>query len=118
MFICLLFRTVFLCNGERRGCGTDRLANYTEFAGKSGKQVVTVAVAQYGLLRNNCSAFIYDQLFAQLPKSEKYVYVLDHFIHSNEMFSGHESGSRSMLSHETNKHAAVSSFATLLFSLN
>lgn len=83
------------CNGAqsaRRGCGTDRLAAYTNFAANSGKQVVTVAVAQYGLLRNNCSAFIYEEIFAQLHKSEKYVYVLDHFIHSNEIFAGHESG--------------------------
>eukprot|EP00729_Bicosta_minor_P022493 gene22493-10074_t len=87
--------TVLQWNGAqsaRRGCGTDRLAAYTNFAANSGKQVVTVAVAQYGLLRNNCSAFIYEEIFAQLHKSEKYVYVLDHFIHSNEIFAGHESG--------------------------
>jgi len=78
---------------ERLGCGTDRLPAFTDLAGKQGKKVVTVAVAQYGLLRNNCSAYVYEQIFAQLHKSEKYVYVLDHFIHSNEIFAGHETGS-------------------------
>ena len=53
---------------------------------------MTVAVAQYGLLRNNCSTYNYERLFAQLTLSEKYVYVIDHFIHSNEIFAGHETG--------------------------
>ena len=106
---------VLICNGvqsERRGCGTDRLAAYTEFAVKSGKQVVTVAVAQYGLLRNNCSAFVYDQIFAQLPKSEKYVYVLDHFIHSNEIFAGHETG---ILRQEVSSFCAFALYARIAF---
>ena len=77
---------------SKLGCGTDRIGEYEAIAAMAGKQVVTVAVAQYGLLRNNCSAYIYERLFAQLPTSEKYVYVVDHFIHSNELFAGHETG--------------------------
>lgn len=75
---------------SKLGCGTDRVTEYEALAQRTGKQVVTVAVAQYGLLRNNCSAYVYERLFAQLPTSKKYVYIVDHFMHSNELFGGHE----------------------------
>lgn len=83
---------VDLGGGAKTYCGTDHIVEYNATAAMAGKSVVTVAVASYGLFRNNCSAYTYKHIFAPLSSSTRYAYAVDHFLHSNELFAGYEAG--------------------------